>query len=108
MHIAQGLLFSKNDIKIKHFQIYAIYDWLAYNENKEAAPAQEQGDEIFPKKIALNINRKVFYIFVNSFKYEIGLKMPLSSERKNSIILLQQKRFLQKGVICVSIYILHI
>lgn len=28
-------------------QIYAIYDWLAYNENKESAPVQEQGDEIF-------------------------------------------------------------
>ena len=39
--------FSNNDDIKMDSQIYAIYDWLAYNENKESAPAQEQGDEIF-------------------------------------------------------------
>ena len=80
MRIAQGLLLSNIDFMIKHFQIYAIYDWLAYNENKEIAPAQEQGDKIFPKNAHeyFYINIMVFYIFVNCFKYE--MKMPLSNE----------------------------
>ena len=64
-------------------QIYAIYDWLAYNENKESAPAQEQGDEIFLintsvfSYVTLLENEKIFerdslcllFYFV---KYEMG------------------------------------
>ena len=54
---------------LKHLQIYAIYDWLAYNENKEGAPAQEQGGQIFQNK-----HRGLLYIFAKSFKYNIALK----------------------------------
>ena len=31
-------------LQIDDFQIYAIYDWLAYNENKETAPTHEPGE----------------------------------------------------------------
>ena len=52
--------FSLHQIPIlKHLQIYAIYDWLAYNENKEGAPAQEQGGQIFQ-----NEQKGLLYLFV--------------------------------------------
>ena len=42
--LATPFYFRPIYLQIDDFQIYAIYDWLAYNENKETAPTHEPGD----------------------------------------------------------------
>ena len=96
---------------LKHLQIYAIYDWLAYNENKEGAPAQEQGGQIFQNK-----HRGLLYIFAKSFKYNIALKKLVNSSEYNTALYKICVSFLFCEIfvflfiycknICVSIYIL--